>query len=83
MYIKGENMKSDVKLDCTGMVCPQPIVELAKQKRTMNPGHILEMWADDEGAAQDVPTWCEQTGCSFLGSKKEDGFTKYYIKITY
>jgi len=74
-------MKSDVKLDCTGMVCPQPIVELAKQKRKMEPGQILEIAADDEGAKRDVPAWCEQTGNEFLGSQKEGTFTTYFIRI--
>lgn len=81
MYRKGGKMKANVKLDCTGMVCPQPIVELAKQKRKMQPGQVLEMWADDEGATRDVPTWCEQTGSEFLGSEEADTFTKYFIKM--
>jgi TusA-related sulfurtransferase len=81
MYRKGVNMKSNVKLDCISMVCPQPLVELAKQKRKMEPGQILEMWADDEGAQRDVPTWCEQTGCEFLGSEPDDTFTKYFVRI--
>ncbi|MBU7048368.1 MAG: sulfurtransferase TusA family protein [Theionarchaea archaeon] len=81
MYRQGENMKSDVKLNCTGMVCPQPIVELAKQKRKMQKGQILEMWADDEGAKRDVPAWCESTGCDFLGTEDEDGYIKYFMRI--
>ncbi len=74
-------MKSDVKLDCTGMVCPQPIVELAKQKRKMEPGQILEIVADDAGAQRDVPAWCEQTQNEFLGSQKKGAFTTYFIRI--
>jgi tRNA 2-thiouridine synthesizing protein A len=80
MYSKGDNMKSDVKLDCTGMVCPQPIVELAKQRRKMDSGEILELWADDEGAKRDVPAWCEQTGNEFLGSEVSGSFVKYFIR---
>jgi TusA-related sulfurtransferase len=74
-------MKSDVKIDCTGMVCPQPIVELAKQKKKMQPGQVLEMWADDEGAKRDVPAWCQQTGNTFIGSEDDSAFTKYFIEI--
>ncbi|MGD2248655.1 MAG: sulfurtransferase TusA family protein [Candidatus Methanofastidiosia archaeon] len=74
-------IKSDVKLDCTGMVCPQPIVELAKKKRTMKPGQILEMWADDDGAKKDVPTWCDQTGSELLGTEEGGSYSKYFIKI--
>ena len=74
-------MKPDVKLDCTGMVCPQPIVELAKQKRKMQKDQILEMWADDEGAKRDVPAWCESTGCEFLGAEDEGVHTRYFMKI--
>lgn len=74
-------MKIDVNLDCRGMVCPQPIVELARQKRKMQPGQILELWADDEGAKRDVPAWCEQTGNEFLSSEEEATFMKYFIKM--
>jgi tRNA 2-thiouridine synthesizing protein A len=74
-------MKSNVRIDCTGMVCPQPIVELAKQKKKMQPGQVLEMWADDEGATRDVPAWCQQTGNAFLGSEDDSTFTKYFIEI--
>ena len=74
-------MKSNVKIDCTGMVCPQPIVELAKQKKKMQPGQVLEMWADDEGAKRDVAAWCQQTGNAFMGSEDDSAFTKYFIEI--
>lgn len=74
-------MKIDVNLDCRGMVCPQPIVELARQKRKMQSGQILELWADDEGAKRDVPAWCEQTGNEFLSSEEEATFMKYFIKM--
>lgn len=81
MYSKGGNMKSDVKIDCRNMMCPQPIVELARQKRKMLKDQILEMWADDEGAKRDVPAWCETTGNTFLGSEAEGAYFKYFIKM--
>jgi tRNA 2-thiouridine synthesizing protein A len=74
-------MKSDITIDCTGMLCPQPIIELAKQKRKMQPGQILEMWADDEGAKKDVPAWCEQTGSELVESREDGSVTKYFIKM--
>lgn len=74
-------IKSDVKLDCTGMVCPQPIVELAKMKKAMEPGQILEMWADDEGAKKDVPNWCDQTGTELLHVEEQASLAKYFIKM--
>ncbi|MBU7013702.1 MAG: sulfurtransferase TusA family protein [Theionarchaea archaeon] len=73
-------MESDVKLDSRGMVCPQPIVELAKQRRKMDSGKIIELWADDEGAKRDVPAWCEQTGNEFLGSEPDDTFVRYFAR---
>ncbi|MBU7030957.1 MAG: sulfurtransferase TusA family protein [Theionarchaea archaeon] len=81
MYRKVDNMKSDVKIDCTGMLCPHPIIELAKQKRKLQPGQILEMWADDEGAKKDVSAWCEQTGSEFMGSRIEGAVTRYFIRM--
>lgn len=63
------------------MLCPQPIIELAKQKRKLQPGQVLEMWADDEGAKRDVPAWCEQTGSQSLGSQADVTITRYFMKM--
>jgi tRNA 2-thiouridine synthesizing protein A len=76
------DIKVDRVQDSIGQMCPMPIAFLAKNMRTMEPGQVLEIRADDEGAHADIPAWCQQTGNQFLGEETVDGYLKYYIKKT-
>ncbi len=73
-------MKGDVMQDSRGQLCPMPIVIMARNMKKMQPGQVLEIWADDEGAHADVPAWCEQTGNEFLGEEKADGYYRYFVR---
>jgi len=73
-------VRADATLDCRGLLCPMPIVKLSKKVKEMAPGQVLELLADDEGAAADVPAWCAKTGNEFLGREDGEGFRRYYVK---
>ena len=73
-------MKGDVVQDSVGQLCPMPILMMAKNMRKLEPGQVLEIHADDEGAHADVPAWCEQTGNEFLGKEDEDDHTSYFVR---
>ncbi len=75
-------MKSDQTLDCIGLYCPMPIVKTAEKVKTMQPGEVLEVLADDKGIQQDMPAWCKATGNEYLGAEANDGQYKVYIKKT-
>ena len=51
-----------VRIDARGMMCPRPIIELAKAKRRASPGTTIEIVADDLAFESDVRAWCETTG---------------------
>lgn len=73
-------MNSDMVQNSVGQLCPMPILMMAKNMKKLEPGQVLEIHADDEGAHSDVPAWCEQTGNEFLGKEDAGSFTKYYVK---
>ncbi len=73
-------MQADLIQDSIGQMCPMPIVQLAKNIRKMQPGQVLEIRADDEGAHADIPAWCEQTGNEFLGEEDAGSYVKYYVR---
>ncbi len=73
-------MQSSDTLDCRGMRCPRPIVEMAKRMRKMEGGQVLEVLADDPVAKKDVPNWCSTTGNEFLEKQDEDKFFRFYVK---
>lgn len=50
------------KLDCTGMNCPMPIVEMSKAVKQMSSGDLLEVTATDLAFKLDVEAWSRKTG---------------------
>jgi len=67
-------------LDARGLMCPMPIVKLAKKIKEMKVGEVLELIADDIGSKEDVPAWCKRTGNELVESKEENGVFRYFIK---
>jgi tRNA 2-thiouridine synthesizing protein A len=74
-----ESMGKEV-LDARGLMCPMPIVKLAKKIKEMKVGDVLELIADDVGSKEDVPAWCKRTGNELIESKEENGMFHYLIK---
>ncbi|WP_062311568.1 sulfurtransferase TusA family protein [Demequina rhizosphaerae] len=62
-----------VTVDATGMLCPLPIIELAKAARGLAAGTEVTVIATDVAARVDVPAWARMTGNEFVGEKKTDG----------
>ena len=60
-------MEKDETLDCKGLMCPMPIVKLAKKMKEMQVGKVLELICDDIGSKEDVPAWCKSTGNELVG----------------
>ena len=62
-----------VRLDCCGMQCPGPIMEVFQSVKTMQEGELLEVTASDPGFARDIVSWCERTGNTLLGVEQKKG----------
>ncbi len=53
---------TDQTLDCKGMNCPMPIVQLTKAVKTMTSGQRLEVLATDLAFKLDLEAWSRRTG---------------------
>ncbi len=67
-------------LDAKGLLCPMPILKAAKIMKGFAPGDVLEVFADDEGAIEDFPAWCDQTGNKFLKHEEKDDYFVFYLQ---
>lgn len=67
-------------LDAKGLMCPMPIVQLAKKMKTMKVGDELDLIASDVGSKVDVPAWCQRTGNQLVSVKEDNGIFTYRIK---
>jgi len=74
-------LEKQATLDARGLMCPMPIVHLAKKVKEMKSGQVLELLADDVGAKEDVPAWCSRTGNQLVGTEEEGKLLKFYIRM--
>jgi tRNA 2-thiouridine synthesizing protein A len=73
-------MQKDASLDSKGLMCPMPIVKLAKKIKEMQVGQVLELIADDPGAKEDVPAWCQRTQNELVETRQEGNVFYFYIR---
>ena len=73
-------IKEDQVLDCTGLLCPMPIVKTKKAIDGLQPGQILKMIATDAGSPPDIAAWSRQTGNELLLSTEEDKKFIFFLK---
>ncbi|HSR49123.1 MAG TPA: sulfurtransferase TusA family protein [Anaerolineales bacterium] len=77
-----EMWNADKVLDCSGMLCPMPVVKTSKAIRDVGVGQVLKMIATDPGAPSDMEAWSRQTGHELLQSTEEGGKYVFYLKRT-
>ena len=75
-----EVIKEDQLLDCTGLLCPMPIVKTKKAIDGLESGQILKMIATDAGSPPDIAAWSRQTGNELLLSTEEGGKFVFFLK---
>jgi len=57
-----------LSLDCRGMKCPRPIIEIARRIGEVSVGTVVELLADDPAAGADLAAWCRMRGQTLLAS---------------
>ena len=55
------DIEPDKKLDCSGLLCPIPVVKTRRAIKGMEVGQVLEMLATDPGIVPDMKAWENQT----------------------
>jgi tRNA 2-thiouridine synthesizing protein A len=63
-------MTQTLEINCLGMKCPRPIIEIAKAARKLPPGSVLQIRADDLAFESDVKAWAENAEASILRLEK-------------
>jgi TusA-related sulfurtransferase len=70
-----------VELDCRGLPCPRPVIEVARHLSEVAVGELLAVVADDPAAAVDVPAWCRMRGQDYAGADTApDGTPRYLVR---
>lgn len=72
----------DVELNCKGMFCPMPLVQLKKATKNMRPGQVLRLMATDPGSVRDIPAWAGKTGNKVLETSEDSGVFTFLIEVS-
>ena len=73
-------IKSDVKLNLEGLLCPIPVVKVSQAIKNLPVGGIVEATATDPGVLADIPAWTKSTGNELLSMEREGKVINFFIK---
>ena len=73
-------LQEDKLLDCSGMLCPLPVIKTSKMIKELQVGQVLKMIATDPGAPADMEAWARQTGNELVDSHKDGAKFVFYLK---
>ncbi|HNX14080.1 MAG TPA: FAD-dependent oxidoreductase [Oscillospiraceae bacterium] len=62
--------KASMRLDCSGMQCPGPIMKVFETMKEMHNGDVVEVSASDPGFARDIVAWTRRTGNTLVANDR-------------
>jgi tRNA 2-thiouridine synthesizing protein A len=72
--------KPDRILDCIGMYCPIPVLKVREELDKLSVGQLLEVWADDPAAEEDIPRLTKRIGQEILEISKDGSRLRFLLK---
>ncbi len=76
----GDSPTSDRTLDAKGLLCPMPIVKLAKAMKELEPAQVILLEATDPGSIPDVAAWSKSTGNPLLAQETDGKVMRFWIQ---
>lgn len=74
------NEKANLKLDCLGLYCPEPVFRTRQEIDKLAVGQILEVSADDPAAKEDIKRLVTRLGHQLLELREEKDKLIFLIK---
>lgn len=63
-------VKASIRLDCSGMQCPGPIMKVFESMKDLKDGEVIEVSASDPGFSRDIGAWARRTGNTLVANEK-------------
>ena len=80
MSQEDSSIKPDKTLDMKGLLCPEPVFRTRQTIKEMNIDEILEVFADDPVAEEDIKSWLNKSENELLSFNKDDKLLKFLIR---
>lgn len=71
---------ADHNLDALGLRCPEPVMMVRMQIRSMAVGETLAVTADDHSTTRDIPSFCRFMEHTLVASSTESKPYRYILK---
>jgi tRNA 2-thiouridine synthesizing protein A len=69
------------ELDCREMLCPLPVIELARHITDVAVGEVVGVVTTDAAARHDVPAWCRMREQEYVGEDTaQDGAPRHLVR---
>lgn len=66
----GSDSTKKMRIDCSGMQCPGPLLKVFETMKELKDGEMLEVTASDPGFTKDIAAWCRRTGNELLSNER-------------
>jgi tRNA 2-thiouridine synthesizing protein A len=70
----------DFVLDCSGTLCPMPVVRLRQEIDRLADGQVIKVIATDPASVQDMPAFARNTGHELLSSAEAGGRYEFLFR---
>jgi len=78
--MENQEIKATLRVDCSGLQCPGPIMKVFNTIKELNDGDIIEVSATDLGFGKDIEAWCRRTDNTLLKTEKRNKEIVVYIQ---
>ena len=75
-----ENQKPVQILDCVGLYCPEPLLQARENMDAIEIGEILEVFADDPAAEEDITRFAKRAGHEIIKFEKQGDHMRFLIR---
>ncbi len=75
-----EEPEIDLTENMEGLVCPLPVVRMAKAIRRVPLGGVIEGLATDPGVPHDIRAWCRSTGNELLSMDPQKDPIRFLVR---
>jgi tRNA 2-thiouridine synthesizing protein A len=71
---------NDLEVDARGLLCPLPILRLARALRRAPVGTVALLLATDPAAVEDVDAFCREGGHELLSTEREGPLFRFRVR---
>ena len=75
-----EEPEVDLTENMEGLVCPLPVVRMARAIKRVPVGGVIEGLATDPGVPHDIRAWCRSTGTELLSMDPQAERIRFLVR---